>query len=149
MGSAKVVFVSGFCIILGIYSYGFRNTDSKLQNIGAIHSYEVQADEIAKSGIAHAINALGAAKPHALPSLNTKSLFSGTLAYSCDDVGLAIDQVRITSTGKFQGQQITRVAIVKLVATTALVGKKKKKWNQWVTEKVFFSKSANEFSSAY
>ncbi|HWP82417.1 MAG TPA: hypothetical protein VNN76_07160 [Bacteroidota bacterium] len=146
MGSSRMILLSGVYAMLGLYTVGIREADVKQYKIAATHADQVQAEEIAKMGVQLCIYDLGLSKPSALPFLWNKSVAGGSLTYYSNDSGLASDQVRIISIGTFNGHKVTRVAIVKLIATYT-GSTKKKKWNKWETERVYTAMNASEFNS--
>jgi hypothetical protein len=150
MGNTKVIFLSGLCVIIGLYTYNIREADSKAQSASNAHVFRLQAEEVAKSGTQHAINKLGTAKPNRLPRLSNQSLFGGVLNYRCDDSGLDGDRVRITSSGTVSGHTITRIAVVNLsTKVQETMGKgKPKQWNQWEIEKVYVSDKKEDYKKS-
>jgi hypothetical protein len=147
MGNSRMILLSGVYAMLGLYTVGIREADIKQYKIAATHADQVQSEEIAKIGVQFCINDLGLSKPSALPSLSGKSVAGGTLSYYSNDSGLDSDQVRIISTGTFNGHEITRVAVVRLLETYTSTTKKKKKWNKWITERVYTVVEASEYNS--
>ena len=143
MGNLNVLLLSGIYVMLGVYTVGIRGSDIQQSKIAWAHSYQAQAEEIARTGIQFCINDLGTAKPTALPSTYNLSVFGGKVTYTSNDSGLASDQVRITSIGDFNNHRVTRVAVIKLVTTQVI---KKKKWNRWETEKVYTVVNTSEFN---
>jgi hypothetical protein len=146
MGNSRVIFVGAVSIILGLYSVGLQKAERAVDRVGEIHAYQMQAEEIAKGGIALAINKMGTSKPSALPSLANLSMFGGTVSYVVDDAGLSSDEARITAQGIYKGHQVSRVAVVTLTSTS---GKKKKKWSNWEIVKVFTKYADAEFTNPY
>ncbi len=148
MGTSKVIFISGLCIIIGVYSYNFRHADSGAVMRSDALAKRIQAEEIAKSGIQHAINKLGTAKPDQMPKLRKRSLYGGVLNYVCDDSGLEGDRIRITSSGAIGGVAITRIAVVNLESTTVSTGRRKRTWNQWVVERAYTSNKEEDYKKS-
>ncbi|HWP82424.1 MAG TPA: hypothetical protein VNN76_07195 [Bacteroidota bacterium] len=147
MGSSRTILLSGIYAMLGVYTLGIREADIMPYRIAAAHADQLQAEEIAKIGVQLCINDLGSSKPTALPFAWEKSVVGGKLTYYSNDAGLASDQVRIISIGKFNGQRATRVAVVKLIGTYTSTSGKKKKWNKWMTERVYTTVNESEFNT--
>lgn len=135
MGNSRVIFVGAVSIILGLYSVGLQKAERAVGRIGEVHAYQMQAEEIAKGGVALAINKMGTSKPATLPSLSALSIYGGTVSYAVDDAGLPADEARITSVGTYQGYKVTRIAVVRLTSTVS--GTRKKRWSNWEVVKVF------------
>lgn len=148
MGNSRVIFVGAVSVIMGLYTVGLQKAERAVGRIGEVHAYQMQAEEIARSGVSLAINKMGQSKPAKLPKLNGLSIFGGTVSYVVDDSGLPAEQARITAVGTFQGHQVTRTAVVALTGTTG-GGKKKKKWSNWEILKVYTQLSQSEFQNQY
>ena len=147
MGNSRVIFVGAVSIILGLYSVGLQKAERAVNRVGEVHAYQMQAEEIAKGGIALAVNKMGTSKPSTLPPPLFLSMFGGSVSYVIDDVGLdPSSETRITVQGIYKGHQATRVAVIRLTSTS---GTKKKKWSNWETVKVFTQYAASEFTNPY
>jgi hypothetical protein len=146
MGNSRVIFVGAVSIILGLYSVGLQKAERAIGRVGEIHAYQMQAEEIAKGGVALAITKMGTSKPSALPTLSNLSIFGGTVSYVVDDAGLPSDEARITVQGIYKGHQVSRIAVVRL---TSAVHTKKKKWSNWETVKVFTQYAQAEYANPY
>lgn len=147
MGNARVIFVGAVSVILGLYSVGLERAERAVGRVAEVHAYRMQAEEIAKAGVAMAINKLGTAKPNTLPRQAIMSMFGGTVSYVVDDDGLGEDEARIRATGTFQDHTMVCEAIVQLTSTTK--EKKKKKWNNWEVLRIRTEYSASEFEDSY
>ncbi|MEX2117041.1 MAG: hypothetical protein WEB37_09135, partial [Bacteroidota bacterium] len=67
MGNSRVIFVGAVSIILGLYSVGLQKAERAVDRVGEVHAYQMQAEEIAKGGIALAVYKMGTSKPSTLP----------------------------------------------------------------------------------
>lgn len=143
MGNSRVIFVGAVSIIMGLYSVGLQKVERAVNNIGTMHACQMQAEEIANSGITLAVFAMGISKPTPLPSLNARSAFQGVVSYIVDDNGLAVNEARITSQGTYKGHQVTRVAIIKLTSGSSTT--QKKRWSNWEVVKAYSQFSAEEY----
>jgi hypothetical protein len=143
MGNSRVIFVGAVSIILGLYSTGLQKAERAVNRVGVIHSFQVQAEEIAKAGISLAIESLGTSKPSPLPSLSNLSIHGGTVRYVTDESGLASDEVRITSISEYQSYRVTKTAIVKVSKISATT---RKKWANWEIVKVSTQFEAGQFA---
>lgn len=146
MGNSRVIFVGAVSIILGLYSVGLQKAERAVNRVGETHAYQMQAEEIAKGGVALAINKMGTSKPSTLPTLFSLSMFGGTVSYIVDDAGLSSNEARITAQGIYKGHQVSRVAVVRITSTTS---SKKKKWTNWETVKVFTKYADSEYTNPY
>ena len=146
MGNSRVILVGAVSIILGLYSVGLQKAERAVDRVGEIHAYQMQAEEIAKGGIALAVNKMGTSKPAALPSLSYLSVFGGTVSYVVDDAGLPSNEARITVQGIYKGHQVSRIAVIRLTSTS---GSKKKKWSNWETVKVITQYAEAEYTNPY
>lgn len=148
MGNARVIFVGAVSVILGLYSVGLERADRAVSRVAEVHAYQLQAEEIAKGGVAMAVQAMGSSKPSQLPSMSPRPMFGGTASYVVDEQGLASDEARITAQGVFQGHTVTREVVVKLRSVSS---GPKKKWSNWETVKTRTTlespRSANPYAS--
>lgn len=146
MGNARVIFVGAVSVILGLYSVGLERAERAVGRVAEVNAYQMQAEEIAKGGVAMAINKLGTEKPTTLPSQSAMAMFGGTVSYVVNDQGLGADEARIRATGIYQGHTAVREAVVKLTSTQE---KKKKRWNNWEVLRVRTEFAASEFENRY
>ncbi len=130
MGTAKVIFLSGLYIIMGVYTVGFNKANTSVRNIADYQASHVEAAQIAQTGVQFAVRDLGTSMPSTLPSTTGLTMMGGSMSYNCDNSGLPADQARITAVGTYNGQQVTTIAIVKLMATLPDDGGKFR-WNSW------------------
>lgn len=144
MGNSRVIFVGAVSMIIGLYAVGLQKAERAVNRIGQVHASQMQSEEIAKSGVSLAVNAMGTSKPSPLPSLSNQSAFGGALSFMVDDAGLAADEARITSMGIFGDHQAMRVAIVKLTPPSSTTTKKR--WSSWEIVRVYSQYSVNGFN---
>ncbi|GJQ22113.1 MAG: hypothetical protein HBSIN02_24680 [Bacteroidia bacterium] len=147
MGNARVIFVGAVSVILGLYSVGLEKADRAVSRVAEVHAYQMQAEEIAKGGIALAVNTMGTSRPSQLPSMSPRPMFGGTVSYVVDDQGLPSDQARITAWGVFQGHTVKREAIVQLTSTQRIG--RRKRWSNWETVKTRTTFEEGEFVDPY
>ncbi len=146
MGNSRVIFVGAVSIILGLYSVGLQKAERAVSRVGETHAYQMQAEEIAKAGIALAINKLGTSKPSPLPTLSNLAIFGGTVSYIVDDAGLGSNEARITVDAIYKGHQVSRIAVVRITSSST---SKRKKWTNWETVKVFTKYAQSEYINPY
>ncbi|MBI4418821.1 MAG: hypothetical protein HY563_08585 [Ignavibacteriales bacterium] len=147
MGNARVIFVGAVSVILGLYSVGLERANRAVARVAEVHAFQMQAEEIAKGGVALAINQMGTSKPNTLPALTGLSMFGGTVSYVVDDQGLAADEARITAQGVYLGHTVVHEAVVKLTSVEAV--SKKKKWSNWQAVKTTSKFGAAEFVNQF
>ncbi|MEX1137849.1 MAG: hypothetical protein WEF53_00720 [Bacteroidota bacterium] len=134
-------------MILGLYSVGLERSERAVQRVADVHSYQMQAEEIAKGAVALAVNQMGNSKPTALPSLTGKSMFGGVAGYVVDDQGLASNEARISARGIYNGHTVVREAVIRLTSTQSV--SRKKKWSNWETVKVTTKFEGSEYVNQY
>jgi hypothetical protein len=147
MGNARVIFVGAVSVILGLYSVGLERSERAVQRVAEVHSYQMQAEEIAKGAVALAVNQMGTSKPTALPALVGRSMFGGVGSYVADDAGLSSDEARITARGVYNGHTVVREAVIRLTSTQSV--SRKKKWSNWETVKVTTRFEGSEYENQY
>jgi len=147
MGNARVIFVGAVSVILGLYSVGLEKSERAVQRVAKVHSYQMQAEEIAKGAVALAVNQMGNSKPAALPTLTSRSMFGGIASYVVDDQGLASNEARITARGVFNGHTVVRQAVIRLTSTQSI--SRKKKWSNWEIVKVTTKFEGSEYVNQY
>ncbi len=130
MGTAKVIFLSGLYIILGVYTVGFNKANDAVRSVANSGATFNQADQIARTGLQYAVRDLGTSMPTTMPAMHNASMMGGTAAYTTDVNGLPANQVRITASGTYNGQTVTTMTIVKLMYMQPESGAKKR-WNSW------------------
>ncbi len=130
MGTAKVIFLSGLYIIMGVYTVGFNKANTSVRNIANYQASRVEAAQIAQTGIQYAVRDLGTAMPSTLPFSGNVTMMGGSMSYTSDNAGLPADQARVTAVGTYNGEQVTTIAIVKLMNSLPDAGGKHR-WNSW------------------
>ncbi len=146
MGNSRVIFVGAVAVVMGLYSVGLQKAERAVERVAEVHAYQMQAEEIAKSGVVLSINALGSAKDASkFPNVSNKSIFSGTVSYRVTD--LPGSDALVRSTGVYKGHTVIREAVVRLTSTTSIT--KKKKWSNWEVVKVKSTFASSEFDDQY
>lgn len=146
MGNARVIFVGAVSVVLGLYSVGLQRSERAVARVAEVHSYQMQAEEIANASISLAINQMGTTKPSTLPSLTGRSMFGGVGSYVVDDAGLGANEARITATGVFQSHTVVRVAVIRKISAVA---SQRKKWANWEIVKVRTILDSSEFTNQF
>lgn len=134
MGKTALILVAAFSVSVGLYGIGIQKANKNVQTSAAVHAYRAQAQEIAKSGVHLAVNAMRS------PNINSylkkgykvglldKKLFDGMMDYIIDNYGLPPDYARITAVGEFKGHEATYAALVQLVGSGTVKGAPKERW---------------------
>ena len=147
MGNARVIFVGSVSVILGLYSVGLERSERAVQRVAEEHSFQMQAEEIAKGAVALMVFQMGNSKPAALPALTGRSMFGGVASYVVDDLGLPPNEARINARGVFSGHTVVREAVIRLTSTQSV--SKKKKWSNWETVKATTRFEGSEYTNQY
>jgi hypothetical protein len=112
MGTSKIVMGAGVYVIIGLYALGFSAADQAVYTVAKSEAFHDQARQIANVGTKFAVGDMGSNSSPAFPS-GTVSLIGGAVTYTGDrPAGLAASQVRVTSSGTYNGYQVTVVAIL-------------------------------------
>ncbi len=131
MGTAKVIFLSGLYIILGVYTVGFNKANDAVRTVANSGATFNQAAQIAQTSLQFAVKDLPySSMPTSSYSMHNVAMMGGTASYSTDFNGLPANQLRVTASGTYNGQTVTTVTILKYVYTQPLSGPKKR-WNSW------------------
>ncbi len=122
-----------YCII-GLYALGFSTADQAVVTVAKSQASHDQARQIAQSGVKFAVGDVGSNSAAAFPN-STVSLISGSVSYLGDrPASLAATQMRITSTGTFNGFSVTMVAVLSYNGV------------KWVVLRVYQQQTAAEYS---
>ena len=112
MGTSKIVMGAGVYVVIGLYALGFTAADQAVYTVAKSEAYHDQARQIANVGTRFAVGDMGSNSTPALPS-GTVSMIGGSVTYTGDrPAGLTSSQVRVTSSGTYNGFQVTVVAIL-------------------------------------
>lgn len=134
MGTSKIVMGAGVYIIIGMYALGFRAADQAVYTVAKSEAFHDQARQIANVGTKFAVGDMGSNSAPAFPS-GTVSLIGGTVTYTGDrPAGLTASQVRVTSSGTYNGYQVTVVAILSYNGV------------KWIIQRVYQQVDAAEYS---
>ena len=112
MGTSRIVMGVGVYVIIGLYALGFSATDRAVYTVAKSEAFHDQARQIAHDGTKFAVGDMGSNSAPAFPS-GTVTLIGGTVTYTGDrPAGLTASQVRVTSSGTYNGYHVTVVAIL-------------------------------------
>ncbi len=112
MGTSKVIVGLGAYVMIGMYALLFTSTDQAIYNVAQSQAFHDQARQISNAGVKFALGDVGGNSSAACPS-STVNFNGGTVAYVGDrPAGLSGTQIRVTSTGTYNGFQVTMVAIL-------------------------------------
>lgn len=134
MGTSKIVMGAGVYVIIGLYALGFGTADQAVYTIAKSQAFHDQARQIAHAGTKFAVGDIGSNSAPAFPS-GTVSLIGGTVTYTGDrPAGLTASQLRVTSSGTYNGYHVTVVAILVYNGT------------KWIVQRVYQQADAAEYS---
>ena len=112
MGTSKVIIGLGAYVVIGIYTLLFTSTDQAIYNVAQSQAFHDDARQISSAGVRFALGDVGGNSAAGFPS-STVSFNSGSVTYVGDrPAGLTGTQMRVTSTGTYNGFQVTMVAIL-------------------------------------
>ena len=112
MGTSKVIIGLGAYVVIGMYTLLFTSTDQAIYNVAQSQAFHDDARQISTAGVKFALGDVGGNSAAGFPS-STVSFNSGSVTYVGDrPAGLTGTQMRVTSTGTYNGFQVTVVAIL-------------------------------------
>ena len=112
MGTSKVIIGLGAYVVIGMYTLLFTSTDQAIFNVAQSQAFHDDARQISTAGVKFALGDVGGNSAAGFPS-STVSFNSGSVTYVGDrPTGLTGTQMRVTSTGTYNGFQVTMVAIL-------------------------------------
>lgn len=114
MGKTTIIMVAVLAVTVGVYQVAINKVEISVVGSAETHSYRLQAEEIAKSGVHLAIQQLRSRSSTGalMSSSKEMDLFGGTVTFIADDFGLPANQLRITSQADYKGTRATVVVIV-------------------------------------
>jgi hypothetical protein len=134
MGTSKVIIGLGAYVMIGMYALLFTSTDQAIYNVAQSQSFHDNARQIAASGVKFALGNVGGNSSAGLPS-STVSFNGGSVTYVADQpAGLSGTQMRVTSTGTYNGFQVTMVAILQYNGI------------KWTIQRIYQQPSSAEYS---
>ena len=112
MGTSKVIVGLGAYVMIGMYMLLFTSTDQAIYNVAQSQAFHDQARQIAGAGLRFAIGDVAGSSSPSYPS-GAVNFNGGTVIYNGDrPAALSASQLRVTSTGTYNGFQVTMVAIL-------------------------------------
>jgi hypothetical protein len=112
LGTSKVIIGLGAYVVIGMYTLLFTSTDQAIYNVAQSQAFHDDARQISTAGVKFALGDVGGNSAAGFPS-STVSFNSGSVTYIGDrPAGVAGTQMRVTSTGTYNGFQVTMVAIL-------------------------------------
>jgi hypothetical protein len=134
VGTSKVIIGLGAYVMIGMYTLLFTSTDQAIYNVAQSQAFHDDARQIATSGVKFAVGDVGGDSGAGFPS-NTVSYNGGSVTYAGDrPAGVAGTQMRITSTGTYNGFQVTMVAILQYTGV------------KWTIQRIYQVPDATEYS---
>ncbi len=112
MGTSKVIIGLGAYVMIGMYALLFTSTDQAIYNVAQSQAFHDDARQISTAGVKFAIGDAGGNSAAGFPS-SIVNFNGGSVTYIADrPAGLSGTQMRVTSTGTYNGFQVTMVAIL-------------------------------------
>jgi hypothetical protein len=125
---------AGVYVMIGLFALGFNTADQAVYNVAKSQAYHDQARQIAQAGVKFAVGDVGSNSSASFPS-STVNLIGGTVSYAGDrPAGLIWSQMRIISSGTYNGFHVTSVAILQFNGT------------KWVIQRVYQLPDAAEYA---
>ena len=134
MGTSKVIIGLGAYVMIGMYALLFTSTDQAIYNVAQSQAFHDDARQISTAGVKFAIGDVGGNSAAGFPS-STVSFNGGSVTYIADrPAGLSGTQMRVTSTGTYNGFQVTMVAILQYNGV------------KWTLQRIYQQPNAAEYS---
>ncbi len=134
MGISKIIVGLGTYVIIGMYTLLFTSTDQSIYNVAQSQAFHDQARQISNAGVKFALGEVGGNASAVFPS-STVNFNGGSATYVVDQpVGLSGTQMRVTSTGIYNGFQVTMVAILQYNGV------------KWTLQRIYQKPDAAEYS---
>ncbi len=115
MGKTTIIMVAVLAVTVGVYEIAIKKTEASVRGKAETHAFQLQAEQIAISGVHLAVQGLRSKSGRAVlnAGITDKELLDGIVTYITDDDGLPPDELRITSQGEFKGIVATVVVLVR------------------------------------
>jgi hypothetical protein len=134
MGTSKVIIGLGAYVMIGMYALLFTSTDQAIYNVAQSQAFHDDARQISNAGVKFALGDVGGNSGAAFPS-STVGFNGGSVTYVGDrPSGLTGTQMRVTSTGTYNGFQVTMVAILQYNGV------------KWALQRIYQQPDAAEYS---
>ena len=134
MGTSKVIIGLGAYVMIGMYALLFTSTDQAIYNVAQSQAFHDDARQISNAGVKFALGDVGGNSGAAFPS-STVGFNGGSVTYVGDrPSGLTGTQMRVTSTGTYNGFQVTMVAILQYYGV------------KWTLQRIYQQPDAAEYS---
>ena len=134
MGTSKVIIGLGAYVMIGMYALLFTSTDQAIYNVAQSQAFHDDARQISNAGVKFALGDVGGNSGAAFPS-STVGFNGGSVTYVGDrPSGLTGTQMRVISTGTYNGFQVTMVAILQYNGV------------KWTLQRIYQQPDAAEYS---
>jgi hypothetical protein len=134
VGTSKVIIGLGAYVMIGMYTLLFTSTDQAIYNVAQSQAFHDGARQISTAGVKFALGDVGGDSAAGFPS-SIVSLNGGSVTYVGDrPAGVAATQMRVTSTGTYNGFQVTMVAILQYNGV------------KWTLQRIYQQPDAAEYS---
>jgi len=134
VGTSKVIIGLGAYVMIGMYALLFTSTDQAIYNVAQSQAFHDDARQISNAGVKFALGDIGGDSGASFPS-STVSFNGGSVMYTADrPAGLSGTQMRVTSTGTYNGFQVTMIAILQYNGV------------KWTIQRIYQQPDASEYS---
>ena len=134
MGTSKVIIGLGAYVMIGAFALLFTTTDQAIYNVAQSQAFHDEARQISNAGVKFAVGDVGGNSSAGFPS-STVNVNGGSASYAADrPAGLTGTQMRVTSTGTYNGFQVTMIAILQYNGV------------KWTIQRIYQLPDASEYS---
>ena len=140
MGNSRAVMLGAISLIIGMYALKIKEADRVVVEIGNSRGEELQALELARTGMNLAVNELSATEHGIGWRTRQRSALGGTVTYTIDNVAYGQERVTVTATigDSTRAQTRTLVALLeKSNGGSQRVGRRTKTWSRWEVSKIY------------
>lgn len=120
--------------MIGTFALLYSTTDQAIYSVAQSQAFHDEARQISNAGVKFAMGDVGGNSAAAFPS-STVNVNGGSASYVADrPAGLASTQMRVTSTGTYNGFQVTMVAILQYNGV------------KWTLQRIYQQPDASEYT---
>ncbi|HEY4611787.1 MAG TPA: hypothetical protein VII11_02270 [Bacteroidota bacterium] len=147
MGNSKAIMLGAISLIIGMYAVKIKQADQSVAQIGNSRGSELQALELAKTGVDLAVNELSATQNGISWRSRQKSILGGSVNYTIDNIAFGKEKVTVTAT--YNGQSRTVIAELEKShgGQQQISRRKKKNWSRWEVSKLYVKPNKKNWHS--
>lgn len=112
MGSSKIIVLAGVYLLLGFYTVSFNAADEANFSTALSVATEVQAEQLAKTGVSLALQRFGSNLAMYTISSTSVTTMGGNVTYSASrPASFPLTQTEVIATGTYNGVQVQTTAV--------------------------------------